>query len=203
MRADTFSKWALGALTLLTILVFVLMAKSVYAADATVSWTHPTQRVDNTPITLAEIRETQIDWGVCATGNTFPATPAGTKAVPAPGTTTQVTGLTYGTWCFRARSVDTAGLASDNTGTVWKQYLAPPKPPVLSSIITVAYEIQMNSWGEIKLGSKVGTMELGTPCVDNPIWTNKGEYFEVDRSDVTLTKEPKSSIIVTQCSWQG
>jgi hypothetical protein len=203
MRTDTFSKWALGALVLLTVLVFVLLGRSVHAADATLTWTHPTQRVDNTPITLADIRETQLDWGVCGVGNTFPATPAGTKAVPAPGTTTVVTGLAYGTWCFRARSVDTGGLVSDNTGTVWKQFIAPPKPPVLSATITVAYEINMNSWGEIKLGARVGTVEQGAPCVDNPIMTNKGEYFEIDRANVVLSKEPKSSIIVTQCSWQG
>ena len=41
---------------------------------------------------------------------------------------TQVANLAYGTWCFRARSVDTGGLTSDNSGTVWKQFIAPPKP---------------------------------------------------------------------------
>lgn len=185
---------------LLAGLVTGLVWSAAHAADATLTWQHPTQREDNSALPLSEIRETQIDWGRCATGNTFPATPAGTKAVPAPATTTVVTGLDYGTWCFRARSVDTAGLVSNNSGTVWKQYVAPPKPPVLSSTITVAYELNgVKNDGTILLGRAVGTIELGTPCMDYPFQTNKGLYYGVDRQYVTFVREPKSPMVVTQC----
>ena len=189
-------------------LVFFVLAAmlpfgSASAADATLTWTHPTQRTDNTALPLAEIKETQIDWAVCATGNTFPATPLGTKAVPAPANTTVVTGLTYGTWCFRARTADLTGEVSINTGTVWKQYLAPPKPPVLNSTITMVYEIASHPVDGVRLARQVGTVELGTACVDNPIQTDRGEYYEVSLDKVTLTKMPKSAIVVTQCAWQG
>lgn len=185
---------------LLLALIGLIVTRTVYAADATLNWTHPTQRVDNTPITLAEIRETQIDWAKCATGNTFPASPLGTKAVPAPATSTVVTGLDYGTWCFRARSVDTAGEMSLNSGTVWKQYLAPPKPPVLSAVITVAYEIKSHPLEGQVLGRAVGTVALGTECGTEPIvYGGNGVYYEVALDKVTLTKMPKSAVVVTKC----
>lgn len=191
----------LGTVALVMMVLTCSLAK---AADATLTWTHPTQRVDNTPIALSEIKETQIDWGLCTTGNVFPATPVGTKSVPAPATTTVVTGLAYGTWCFRARTVDTLNEASANSGTVWKQWLAPPKPPVLSPTITVAYEFNMNGWGEIKLGKAIGTIKEGATCVDNPIQTNKGEYYEIDLANVELYgKQPKSSMVLTKCEWRS
>jgi hypothetical protein len=123
--------------------------------------------------------------------------------VAAPATTAVVPGLGYGTWCFRGRTVNTGGLTSVNSAVVSKVYLAPPNPPVLGATITLAYEIQMNSWGDVKLGRAVGSMPLGTPCVDNPILTNKGEFYEIDPANVELTKDPKSSIIVTQCAWSS
>lgn len=194
----------LGAVVTLTAIfallaVLLLWSAVSYANDATVNWAHPTQRENNVALPLAEIRETLVLYGLCASGQ-LPATPQ-SRVVPAPATTVTLTGLGYGTWCVAARTVDTEGRASNNSSIASKVILAPPKPPVLSSTITVAYEISMNAWGDVKLGRAVGTMPLGTACVDNPILTNKGEYYEIERSNVTMTKEPKSSIIVTRCDW--
>lgn len=169
------------------------------AADANLSWTHPTQRVDGTALPLSAIKETQIDWGACAAGNTFPATPAGTKAVPAPATTTTVTGLAYGTWCFRARTADTNNLVSDNAGTVWKQYVAPPQPPVLTVVNIVAYETKRDNRGLVRLGRHVGTVPLGTACGEYVTLKHSARYYEVPLDQVTLSKMPKSLVVVARC----
>ena len=170
------------------------------AATANLSWTHPTTRADNTPIPIAELRETQIDWARCAANNTFPATALGTKAVPAPANTTTVPDLAYGLWCFRARAVDTGGRVSDNSGTAWSQYLAPPNPPVLGVVNIVAYEISMDNWGQVRLGRAVGTVPLETPCGDFMTQKRAAYYHTVPRSEVTLSKPPKSSVLVAQCA---
>jgi len=179
-------------------LLVALLPLPALADTATLTWTHPTQRVDGTSLPLTSIKETQIDWGVCASGNTFPATPTGTKAVAAPATTTSVAELGYGAWCFRARSVDTGNLVSDNSGAVYKIIIAPPKPPVLSATITVAYEIQQHPVFGPRLGRNVGTVSLGTECLAGEIVNG---YYEVSLDKVNLTKMPKSAIVVTQCEY--
>lgn len=200
-KVDWFGVFAVMAAAIL-ILWLLLTIPKAFAADAQLSWTHPTQREDGTALPLAEIKETQIDWAACAAGNVFPPTPAGTKAVAAPATSTTVTGLTYGTWCFRARTVDTANLVSNNTGTVWRQYVAPPKPPVLTVTNIVAYEINLTPSGLVKLGRDVGRVPLGTPCSEDLIVANNRDtYYSVPASAVTLYRQPKSSALVAVCEY--
>lgn len=196
---------ALVVLALLAMAAAVLLSGKAYAEDATVAWTHPTQRENNVALALAEIRETQVDWGLCS-GGTFPATPAGTKAVPAPATTTTITALGYGTWCFRARTVDTGGLTSVNTSVVQKVILAPPKPPVLSSTVTVAYELLPDKWDGVRLGREVGIIPLGSACLGEPLQTQKGEVYRLAGDvEVRLTKVPKPGTLglVTRCAWKA
>ena len=196
---------ALVVLALLAMAGALLLSGEARAEDATLNWTHPTQRENNVALALAEIRETQVDWGLCS-GTSFPATPAGTKAVPAPATTTVITGLAYGTWCFRARTVDTGGLTSVNTSVVSKVILAPPKPPVLSSTVTVAYELLPDKWDGVRLGREIGTIPLGSACRDEPFQTQKGEVYPLAGDvEVRLTKVPKaeSLAIVTRCAWKS
>jgi hypothetical protein len=201
-RIDWFFVARVALLGVVT-LFLILAAARVFSADATVSWAHPTQRTDNTALPLAEIRETDVEWGLCAAGGVFPATPAGMKVVPAPAATTVITGLGYGLWCFRARTTDITGAESVNSLTVNKQYLAPPKPPVLSATITVVYEIASHPVDGIRLAREVGTIPMGAECVNNPIDTDRGEYYEVSLDKVTLSKMPKSAIVVTKCAWSG
>jgi hypothetical protein len=187
-------------------LVALCMAMCAFAAfaqtgpTANVSWTNPTTRTDGTTLSTTQIKATEIDYGLCPTG-TFPATPAGTAVNTGSGTAMAIPLPSYGSWCFRARTVDTTDVKSVNSNVVSRQWLAPPNPPVLSSTITVAYEISFSRWGDVKLGRNVGTMPLGTPCIDNPILTNKGYYYEIDPALVKLTKRPKSAIIVTRCEF--
>lgn len=183
-------------------LIFFVMAmlSNANGATAELTWTHPTQRVDNTPITLAEIKETQIDWAKCGVGNVFPVTVEGTKAVPAPGTVTQVANLAYGTWCFRARSVDTGNLVSDNSGTVWRQFVAPPKPPVITTVGGVAWEMKWNGKDGAYLAKVVGTVAPGAACygLAPALGFN---IFPVDRTAVEFDRNVgPNAVIVAECN---
>ena len=187
---------AIGVVLAFLVLFLCLVVFAVaHAENATVSWSHPTQRVDGTPLAISEIKETQVDWGLCSAG-TFPSLPAGTLAFAAPSTSGTVPNLAYGTWCFRARTLDTGGRLSDNSTVVSKVILAPPKPPVLSTVITVAYEINQTGSG-MKLGRAVGTVGLGTACLPGLIIAP--DYYEVSLDSVALDRLPKSAIVVSKC----
>ena len=191
----------LGALLFVSLLG--LLVHRADAAEATLNWTHPSQRVDNTPIAITEIRETQIDWAKCAAGNTFPTSVDGTKAVPAPGTQTTITGLSYGTWCFRARSVDTGGLVSDNSGTVWKQYIAPPKPPVITTVGGLVWEMRTHPVDGPYLARVAGTIVPGKACQGLAPQTGF-DLFTVSAQDADLNRKPNpNSTLVAQCHIAG
>ena len=184
---------------LAALLLSLGIARHATAADATLNWTLPTQRVDGTPMPASEIASTQVAYGVCAAGNTLPASPTVVN-VPAPATTVVVPVAGYGTYCFAARVTDTFGLTSAYTAVVSKSYAptSPPRPPVLQSSITIAYELNVTPGG-IKLGRAVGSLAIGTPCKGGGFDTNRGRYYEVDRDSVALSKMPKSEQIVTEC----
>lgn len=192
----------LGALVFITLLG--LCVHRADAADASLTWTHPTQRTDNSALALADIKETEIQYAPCAAGNTWPATgtPA-SKVVTAPAAATTITGLAYGTWCFRARTVPVLNPATDQsawTGPVWAIYLAPPKPPVLGVVNIVAYDVRWQQGGGTKLARAIGTVPLGTTCGDHPI-TRRGtrSYYEVPLDKVDLRSLPNSAIVVAEC----
>jgi hypothetical protein len=109
-----------------------LLAFSAFADTATLSWTAPTQREDNTPLTLAELREFRIYWGP---DNTF----TNTVVVSDPTLTTYVIdGLTAGLWSFRMTAVDTDGLESGYSAVATKTVVDtgpnPPRPPVVTGV---------------------------------------------------------------------
>jgi len=195
-----FAEWGQLAAVIAVVLLLALVVTVAKAENATVSWTHPTQRVDNSPLPLSEIRETQVDWGLCVAG-AFPGVPVGTAATPAPGTSQTIPNLTYGTWCFRARTVDTGSRLSDNSLTVNKIIIAPPKPPSLNSTVTLAYDVKFTPSGKVLLGKVVGSIALGTECIPGAIETNKGTYYEVGLDNVVLDRMPATAVVVTECAW--
>lgn len=204
MTSTRFSveKLMLAALVALVFIVMMSLSHAVYGqtASADLTWTHPTQRVDGTALALTEIRETQLDWAKCTASNTFPITVEGTRAVPAPATTASITGLTYGTWCFRARSADTDGRVSDNSGTVWKRYLAPPRPPVITTVGGLVWEMKWNNKEGAYLAKVVGTIDAGAPCYG--LAPALGfDLFPVDRADVDLSRNVgQGATLVAQCN---
>lgn len=182
-----------AVLALLAFLLIGVLCGIARAADATLNWTQPTSRTDGTALPLTEIRETQIDYAPCTAVNTFPATPTGTRVVTGSSSGAIITGLTYGTWCFRARTVDTTGAASVNTGTVYRVYLAPPNPPTLLSIATIAYELREYTGGTMRM-VQIGTVPLGAVCGPKLV----GQYATFDGA--TITKPTTGGIIAARCA---
>lgn len=190
---------ALAALSLLG-----LVPLNARSADATVSWTNPTQNTDGTPIPATgpgSLTGIELYYGICASGNQslLPTPVPVSVTVPAPGTSKVITGLGAGTWCFRARSVTSQAMSD------WTLYVnktvppSVPNPPVLNSTITLAYETWKFS-GKTYLGRSVGTIQKGTPCGSFVMQSFSASYYEIDRSSVTFTKVPNPGPIVTQCA---
>ena len=188
----------------LLVLILSVAAPPVLAATATLTWTHPTQNTDGSMIPSngnGSIAQTRIEWGTCSSTGGF-----GTKeseiVVQYPENSVTINNFVGGeTVCFRAFSKNTYGVESNASAVVAKTFDAPkPRPPVLSAVVSVVYQIKMNDKLEIRVARRVGTIDIGTPCVDTPIMTkNKGVYYPVDFSYVRFKRTPKSSIVVTKC----
>jgi hypothetical protein len=183
------------------VIILALPFSSATGAEASLEWTNATQREDGTALAAGELRETQIDYAKCVAGsNTFPATRDGVAVFPFPAVAGKIPGLAYGKWCFRARHVDSGGLASLDTGTVWAQYLAPPKPPTLLTVKGLAWEIKTHPVDGPYLARVVGTVEAGKPC--RGLSPALGfDLFYVERQDVALNRGVgKNATLVAQCS---
>lgn len=130
VRWDRVILILLGAIAVLVLSSWI---NKVFAANVTVEWTHPTQRVDGTPIAVTEIKETVIAWGLDVANPTFP----NERTVAAPAATF-VVDIAPNKWCFRAASRDVDGLTSDWTGPVCVNLRANPKQPVIIKITRAA-----------------------------------------------------------------
>ena len=111
--------------------LFVFLPSTCEAGNADVAWTHPTQYVDGTPLPLANIARTEIQWGKCnATQTGFDAavTPI-TVNVAAPTAAQAIPAIPTGRYCFRARTVSTVAEVSDWTAFVWKDVTNIPGRP--------------------------------------------------------------------------
>ena len=182
------------ALALLACAFTLFLPPATHAADATVSWTNPTQNTDNSAIPstgAGSLTGTRVEYGSCV-GAAF-GTKAGEVTVTAPGTTATITGLSdAATYCFRAFARNTYGAESAASNVASKVMPTPtPKPPVLSSTVTVAWDLKNGMPFRV-----VGTLPIGAPC-GAKVWRG---YYSVDRSSVTLTRPPRSTRLVTKCA---
>lgn len=189
-----------GILLISFVLISVLVwAGKAFGATADITWTNATQRVDGTPIANGELVETQIEYGKCVNGNEFPPTIDGTQTTPWPGTQALIEGLSYGTWCFRARHKDSEGLHSDYAGPVWAKYVAPPKPPTLLTVQGIAWEMRFHPVNGPYLSRVIGTVPAGKPCLGlAPVYGH--DIFPINPSDADLNRKPNpNATVVAQC----
>jgi hypothetical protein len=200
---DSFRLPIRMAVWLGALVVLMLLAFAAHSQDATLTWTHPTEYTDGTLIGPDGLGSTELRYGRCnTTRSDLLADPSpALVAVPFPAATHKIGNLISGEWCFQARSVTPAGTASEFTGFAWKLIDRTPKPPVLSSIITLAYET-WRFFGKTYLGRNVGTIALGTACLEVPVVvTARATYFEIDPAALMpiVGRTPRSGPIVTQC----
>lgn len=188
---------------IIVFLVSCMASASAMAATATLTWTHPTMNTDGSIIPATgngSIAQTRVEWGACSSTGGF-GTKESEVVVQYPANTITIDNFVGGeTVCFRAFSKNTYGVESNASAVVAKTFDAPkPRPPVLSTVITVAYEVTLDRKLNLRLARQVGTVEIGSPCMDTPMQTNKGIYYPIDFQYVTFTRQPRSSIVVTKC----
>jgi len=120
---------------LITLLI-LLAPFALLAAVANLSWTNATKNVDGSSIPATgagSLTNTVVEYGSCV-GTAF-GTKLGEISVAGTVLSATVPGLAPGTYCFRAKHVNTYAEPSDWSTVVSKTYAAPkPNPPENFSI---------------------------------------------------------------------
>lgn len=149
---------------MLALLALLVLAGSAVAGQAVVTWTNPTARTDGTALTAAQIGSTEVDHGTCS-GTAF-GTSSGTQSATGAATTLTITGLVPGTYCFRARTVDTSGVQSGWSAVVSKVVpVAAPNPPTIVTVSTIAFQFKQWSDGRNSFALvRSGSVEKGVAC---------------------------------------
>lgn len=198
MRDSAMKVVMVGSLMLYAMLV----ASAVFANDATVTWTAPTQREDGTPLPANEIASYRFEYGPCASAGTW-GTTEGEVTAPGTATSTAISGLGWNRYCFRGYTRDTTGAESvaSNIGSKDFGPLPPPNPPGNVAVVgATAYELKYigPSWSpRVALGREVGTVTRAAACGDYQ-WI-EGGYYQVPLDAVEFSRSPKSEIVVTVC----
>jgi hypothetical protein len=154
-----YEKWLMAIIMLAAVALF-LIAGSAFAGQAVVTWTNPTARTDGSPLT--NLAGTEVEFGTCS-GTAF-GTVIGAQAVTGTATTLTITGLTAGTYCFRAQSVDANNLHSAWSAVASKVVpVAPPNPPTIVTISTIAFQLRQVKPGVFAL-VRSGSVIKGESC---------------------------------------
>jgi len=194
------------AVLYITLAFALLFPIYVLAAVATVSWSPPVTNTDGSTIPASgdgSITETRVQYGTCASGGGF-GTAQGQVIVGMPATSVEINSFTSGqTVCFRAFARNTFGIESAASNVASKTFDPPkPRPPVLTVVDPVAYEIRLDRNLNARLGRDVGRVAAGTEC-SGPAFlvARRAAYYVMDNETVTFTKEPSSSIVVARSAW--
>jgi hypothetical protein len=189
-----------------------LLSCSSATGTATVSWTAPTQNVDGSPLTNLAGYELYRATSFAGCGTAPPTIIDNAMAI-----SYVVTGLPTGNWHFCMKAFNTAGVRSILTGTVMKTITTQtvnasvevtleqrPKPPSLLTVEVMVYEIVIDKYGVIRLGSRVvGSVPIGTECLPGLVLASfKGDMYAVPRTVVKLKPKItlKSETLVAHCA---
>jgi hypothetical protein len=129
--------------TKLVAAILAVSSSLAAAADLTITWQHPTELVDATPIPASgagAITQTRIEYGTCTgTGPDYAfGTKRGEVVALYPAATATVTGLAAGArYCFRGYTKTTVESGPSNVVAKWVPATA-PKPPVIDPTVNVA-----------------------------------------------------------------
>lgn len=191
-RKQAFAALVLIALTSLCLGI-------AHGADATVTWTHPDKRTDDTPLPLSEIANFRVFYGPCLAGDEI-SPDSEFVQVPSSDTSVPIT-LTRGArWCFYVRTLDVFGLESEPSNTVSLDLSRlPPKPPSdpsvkFATITTTVFTVVKQTDRFVMVG--VGTVPLGTPCI---VDQSVNGYHVVPRSAVTWSGSVRPLVVVGSC----
>jgi hypothetical protein len=168
---------------------------------ASVSWIAPTNNDDGSD--LLDLAGFKVMYGT--------STDALTQlAIVDDNTRTSYTAesLAPGTWYFAVRAFNTQEVESLESNVVQRDVngasaantvqvtVVPPPPPTLHTIASQVYDVR-GSGSQFALGRQVGTIALGKSCVST--FRVGSNYYQVSRSDVTITRNPRSQTLVARC----
>jgi len=171
----------------LSLFVFLLMAacgqafaQAAWDTDI-LTWTAPTQCTDSTLVSNCPVTGYDVQTAATATAATW----ALVGSVASTLRTRTVTGLAPGPHCYRviAKSANGNSVPSNVSCVTTVKPTSPPNPPVLSTVDTVAYRLDMGYTNQFRL-VRIGTMPLASPCVTTS--TAMGLHVVKDRMLVTL-----------------
>jgi hypothetical protein len=175
---------------------------------ATVSWIAPTTNADGSD--LLDLAGFKVAYGTDSNSLTQ-------TALVDDNTRSSYTlqSLTPGTWYFAVRAFNTQQVESVDSNVAQKEVTggsaaktvaitispAPPPPPppadTLHTTATPAYDVQRSGSRSV-LGRQVGAIALGKPCVST--FRVGSSYYQVTRSDVSITRNPRSQTLVARCA---
>jgi hypothetical protein len=162
----------------LLVLLLFAAAPAFAVPSLTVSWTHPTSRVNGVALALSEIQSTQITYSTCTTSGTLATPVIGTVIVLAPAAVSPAitVGITSGAYCAQAVSVlvDGQRSAPSNVGTKTIP-ISPPNPPTITTISATAYVVKSFLWFAYLKPAKGVSFEIGQPCAAPTRWA--GYYY--------------------------
>jgi hypothetical protein len=166
---------------------------------ATVSWIPPTTNSNGTP--LLDLAGYKVVYGTSAGALTQSAL---VSDVTRKSYTVQ--SLTPGTWYFAVRAVNTKQVESADSNVAQKNVSGASasstvpvtiSQPTLRTASTVVYDVVRYN-GRSSLGRQVGTIALGKPCASS--FRVGSDYYQVTRSDVSITRSPRSQTLVARCA---
>lgn len=188
-------------LHLLIAAFLTLVCTTAYAGSASINWVLPTTNTDGSAITATgptSLTKTTVLYGICATGNSLPATPTA-QDVATPATSATISNLAAGTWCFALTVTNASGMTSDPTPVATKTIL-PPKPMPPTSMQLADNTIYQLIGTKDKLAFlPVGTVPAATPCdASQPA----GGYYLVPQAGVSVKwfGSVKPQMVFGQCS---
>jgi hypothetical protein len=173
--------------------------------SSTISWTKPTKNSDNS--TLTNLAGFKVVFGNSASALNQ------SKSISDPNaTSTTISALGSGTWYFAVRAFNSNNIESDNSSVVSKTISSASAAktvgititggttptPSLKTVNGDVYDVVTSSSGSRRLGVKVGTIAIGKPCQST--YKVYSTHYRVTRTDVTLTRTPRSSSVVARCA---
>jgi hypothetical protein len=160
------------------------------------TWTNPTQRIDDTPVTGAiTVRiEQRVGTGAYTTIGSFT------------GTQRLVSNLAPGSYTFRGYATEAGvSLESGPSNEVGRTATNPPSPPD-APVFTIAVNISpdtkvapviriLGSAGAYRRGEVFGFVPVGRECERTPVWNYRGHSYHrvfVKTKELWGTNDPNS-----------
>jgi len=171
--------------------------------QAVVTWTPPTKLSDGTPTPASGPGSTtgyRLEYilAPAATCSPWPSGTATSKPEPASATTDTITGLSFGTWCFRAYTENVSG-ESVATNVAPKTFAVPlPGPPgdgTITVAATTVYDIVKQKDRLVML--PVGTVPADTKC---DVTQSVNGYYAVPSDAATWFGSVRPPIVFAQCT---